>query len=466
MFFSFQQKAFSFLRRFKELLRILPFDTSTQEGRSKERYRRIALTSVSNAGAKGVAILVNLLSLPLSLNYLGKELFGLWMTITSLVFWLYLSDFGLLNGITNALAEAHGKDDVAKGRGIISSALVAICVTTFALIGVLLLSFSYIPWGAILKIADPTLSSLAQMSFFIAGGMFLASLPFEVVKRACLAYQMGFIQAIVQAVTSILSFLGILLAVFFQLNMLWMVFLVASGPFIANCSLLFFFPRIAPWYSFHWKEVSLSHLKRISESSFPLFIYQLCNLGMHQSVNVVIARAAGLSVVADFSVISRIYYSLAALGGGFSDPFYPAIREAFEKKEKAWILRSIFRVVAIRIAVLLPPSLMLLFLGDWIISLWIHQTLTFDLLGWCSFLLSLLCFSINTTLSDVLNSLDEIASQIKLLSFSAIIALLGIYFLVPLLGISAVFLSFAVSTLYPMYWSWKKLQKEIIHKLA
>ena len=79
----------------RQSLRLKEFDTSTPQGRSLERYRRVALTVVTTAGAKLVAILTTLVTVPLTLHYLGAERYGMWMTISSIVAMMGLADLGM-----------------------------------------------------------------------------------------------------------------------------------------------------------------------------------------------------------------------------------------------------------------------------------------------------------------------------------------------------------------------------------
>src|ERR1043166_7111587 len=83
------------LRQIRSVIRFQPFDTSTTEGSSKERYRRIALTSATSILSKAVSLLTMLVSVPLTVNYLGPERFGLWMTISSVIAFLVFADFGI-----------------------------------------------------------------------------------------------------------------------------------------------------------------------------------------------------------------------------------------------------------------------------------------------------------------------------------------------------------------------------------
>jgi len=65
---------------------------------------------------KGISIGISLLLVPLTLNYLDKEGYGLWLTLSSIVSWFSLFDIGLGNGFRNKFAEATAvkNDDLAK----------------------------------------------------------------------------------------------------------------------------------------------------------------------------------------------------------------------------------------------------------------------------------------------------------------------------------------------------------------
>ena len=101
-------------RRFEDILgliRLSSFDVSTPEGREKERYRRIVLNTIASVFARISTAIVSLAIIPMLLTYLDKQLFGMWTTITVTVTWFTLFDFGIINGLVNAISEAYGRDD-------------------------------------------------------------------------------------------------------------------------------------------------------------------------------------------------------------------------------------------------------------------------------------------------------------------------------------------------------------------
>src|SRR5271169_5254042 len=110
------------LRRMWALIRLKPFETTTAQGRSQERYRRILWITASGLATRAATMAVGLVSIPLALSYFGKQKYGLWATITSFVAWTSLFDFGIVNSLVNALSEANGKDDHEAAKGYVSTA--------------------------------------------------------------------------------------------------------------------------------------------------------------------------------------------------------------------------------------------------------------------------------------------------------------------------------------------------------
>src|SRR3954471_19453958 len=80
------------LRQILQFVRLTPFDVSTPAGRSAERHRRIALSSLAAVASKMVGIVSMLITVPLTIKYLGTERYGLWMTISSVIAMLGCAD--------------------------------------------------------------------------------------------------------------------------------------------------------------------------------------------------------------------------------------------------------------------------------------------------------------------------------------------------------------------------------------
>lgn len=106
---------------------------------------------------KGISVLCALLVVPLTINYVSKYEYGIWLTISSLVSWLSFFDLGIGNGLRNKFIEAitQKKYKLAKIYVSTSYAIISMIVGCVWLI-VIGLSF-FIDWCSVLN-ADKSLS--------------------------------------------------------------------------------------------------------------------------------------------------------------------------------------------------------------------------------------------------------------------------------------------------------------------
>src|SRR3954466_3751287 len=74
--------------------------------RGRERYRRASITASTSFLSKALTILISFVSVPLTVHYLGAERYGIWLTMSSLLTWMAMTDFGLAgNALVNVISE-------------------------------------------------------------------------------------------------------------------------------------------------------------------------------------------------------------------------------------------------------------------------------------------------------------------------------------------------------------------------
>jgi len=386
----------------------------------------------------------------------------LWMAVSSLVVWMQLADFGISNGLSNALAEAYGRDDPEAAGSYLSSAFVATLLIAFLCLPLLVAAYIAVPWGAVLNIADPTLQGQAHNALFVVGLAFIVNIPLSLAGRAYVAYQRGYIPSLAQAAAAMLSFFGIWLAVHAGLDLLWLVAISAFTPVVVNFVLWTWLSRLDPRLRLGLHGIHRRALKRVADSSAPLFFFQCGALLVNQLVNVMIARVANLSAVTDYNVILRIYLFVFSVAAALSSPFYAAIREAFERGDGPWVTRAVRHSLVFRLVATLPFVLILVPLGDPIVRWWIGKGMAEPIApaGWLCVGLSLVLSATSSLLSEVLSSLDDIWTQIRQVFLSALTVLGLMYVFIPRLGVPGVFLAMALSTLFPIAWAARRLRNK------
>ena len=90
---------------------------------SSSHYRTsiIKKNIIGSFGVKIISILTTLLLVPITINYISSELYGTWLTLTSIIGWISFFDIGFGNGLKNKLAIAISLGDFQKGKIYIST---------------------------------------------------------------------------------------------------------------------------------------------------------------------------------------------------------------------------------------------------------------------------------------------------------------------------------------------------------
>lgn len=448
------------IKAYIKLFRFKSFDTSSEIGRSHERYRLIALSGSSSLLSKFIIAFISLISVPLTINYLGKEAFGLWMVVSSLVVWLQLTDFGIGNGLVNALAEANGRNDKTAACSYFSTTFYSISGITLILAVPVVIIALFVPWDKAININNIALAQDAKYCFSVLSLFFFINMPLSIANKALFAYQKAYLVNMTQIIASLCSLLFLITAISMKLSLIWLVSLVSLGILLGNIASWILLFRNMPWLRLQVKMSSRHAFHRVARTSVPLFLFQIGALLLNQTANIILAHLAGLKIVADYNILLKIYTVVYSIGISFSSPFYPAIREAFEKKEARWVSNAVKRVTALRLAILILPAVLLVFIGNQLIAFWIRQPLSenFGYIGWLCFGICMILSGLSATLSEVLMVLDYIYSQLHTVFANALVFISLSFLLVPQYGLTGFYVSLVISMIYPTLWALNKVR--------
>ena len=397
-----------------ELARLEPHDTSTAEGRSRERYRRIALSAVVSVVGRAVAAGAALAAAPIALGYLGKERYGLLAVIGSLTTWASLLDLGMTGGLLNAVAEAHGRDDREATRSYFSTAfysLVAIAALAGAAVAVLLPVVSF---PGIIK-APPSVDDRTVVTgFATALSLVIATLPFGAVTQVYVGRQKGYVAIVFTTSAAIMTLLALVASVAAKASFAVVVAVTNSSALLAGVmGLGYLLTREMPGLRPTPSAMSAPALRRVLGTAVPLFLFQIGGLLVNQSQQFVLVRRVGLGTVAEYDVLWKVYVVLASVITLSTASFAPSFRESFERGELAWMRRSFFQLVGIRMALSLGAAALLALAGNLALRLWLGR-LDFQYGTTAWLLLGLLLCSTVWTASfvELLTILDRIWPQI------------------------------------------------------
>ena len=350
-------------------LRTMPFDTTTEEGRSQERYRRAALAAVTGAASRAVSLVTLAISIPLALGYLGAERYGVAVTITALTSMLVFADFGLGNGLMNLVANAAGRDDETGVRRSISSAFFMLCGIAFVLAVPLYALYRWVPWEQFMNLSDARGEVAAAVGVFML--CVLVSLPLGIVQRVQLAFQQGFVNSVWNGVGSVAALIGLIVVIQLNGSLPWVVLMLLAGPVIANAlNWVSLFMVRRPDLQPRWSFASRTEGGRLARIGSLFFVLQLAVAFAYQADVVVATRVLGPIAATDYSVTLRLFLIIPTVVNLALLPLWPAYSESIARGDRAWIVRTLRSSVLIAATLSGLSSLVLVIFGRSILRAW------------------------------------------------------------------------------------------------
>ncbi len=339
--------------------------------RGVERYRRAGITASSSFVAKALNILISFLSIPLTIHYLGSERYGVWLTISSLLTWMALTDFGLSgNALVNVLAESSGKDDLEAARQYASSAFwVLTCISLVSAV-VAASSFHWISWRAVFQVSAATSTHELNLACAMTLAIFILGFPLSLQYSIYSAYQDGYLANIWSIATNAMALLALLIVSRFHGGLPQLVFAMAgTRTLVAMASNYYLFHR------YHWlvpypSAVRWSCVQRLFKLGGKYMITQLAALGIYQSQPMIITQMLGPASVVIFVVSYKIITLPMDLSYMANQPFIAAFGEAKARGDWVWIRNAFWKTTWISTSIGFSMVVLIALVAKSLIRIW------------------------------------------------------------------------------------------------
>jgi O-antigen/teichoic acid export membrane protein len=430
-----------------------------------DRYKKVLLTGATTGFVKFFIGIINLITVPLTLNYLGSERYGLWMSISSVISLMSFSDLGLGNGLLNEIASA-------KGRNSLKDAQVAVASTFFILIGlaaVLFVIFIFvyqdIQWYNLLNVKSEKAISETSSTVLMLFSIFLINIPLGIIQRIHEGYQEGYIFQFWLILGSVLSLIALLVCVHFQAGLPYLVLAYSIGQIVStflNSLQLFIFyrPELKPKFD----NFSSLVAKKLIKNGLVFLSLTVFALIANTTDNLIIANVNGIEFVAGYEIVRKLFY-FSMITAFFITPLWPAFGEAIAVGDVDWIIKT--RNTALKISLIsgLIITTPLFIFGKKIIALWIDQSYV---PSWSLLFGFFVYITINNyigVMSTMLNSSKYANKQILPLFVTCILSVLFKFLLAKEYGVSGVIwgtiLSWSIGFAIPAFLISNNIIKEL-----
>lgn len=321
---------------------------------------------------KGISILTSLLLVPLTINYINKELYGIWLTLSSIVLWLNFFDIGFTLGLKNKLAESLAIKDYISGKYLVSTTYYMMVIIFLPLCLFILFITPFLDWPLILNVSPVYNDDIIKVLYILITSVFF-QMFFNVLGTVVSAYQKVALSSLFVMLGQVLSLLFIyILTLTSQSSLIGLAIAISISPIIILCVFSIYlyknkFKEVSPSYKF----VDRKRIKDLFGMGVKFFIIQIQVIILYQSTNVIISNIAGPEAVTEYNIAYKYLSVAAMLFNIILTPLWPAFTDAYTLKDYQW-MRNIYKkmcyvyigvVIGISILVLISPYVYLVWVG-------------------------------------------------------------------------------------------------------
>lgn len=403
------------VKRLQNIYRIItskPFDTSTETGREKERNRRIALTAITAAISRVLSTIIPFITVKISLDYLGVELYGLWNAVISFFALFVFADLGLGNGLQTFLSRAYGQNNKLLQDKIIFNSYLILCIIAVSLTLVYIVVSPFVNWQTLLNVHDlrliPILSSVV-LAIIIPK---LATIPLSLIQRVQLAYQEGYNSNLWQCFASILSLVGIIVICNLdlgQLSLIWWYSLIPLIVFILN-SIYYFRKDWKRLYRFANLDIPL--VSKLLKNGMAFFLLSILTTSGLAIDTFIVAHVGSLSDATPYSILHKVAYTISIVVSMLCSPLWPANGEALARGDKAWVRKNTLKISRIAFTFAIVISTIILIFAQPMFQLWLGQDFHVSIMCLSGMCVTQIILSAISPYFMVLNASNVVKKQI------------------------------------------------------
>ncbi len=331
------------VQQWMERLFDLAVNRSAPGTERERRSRSIVRGTAAAMVARGIGSLTGIITVPLTVRYLGAERYGAWMTISSVLIFLGLSDFGLASSLTNALGKAFGENDRERARRYVATTLFALCIVAILLV-IAGITFARPLARIIFPSVNPSLLDGEIIpALIISLSVFALNFPLLVTNRVLAAYQENATANLWIMASSVANLIGILIVIHFRGGLPLLVLGSAgAGLLITAISSIWLYGWHKPWLAPTRTATDLEFARELFATSWMFFVANIAWLINSQTDNFIIAHYLGPAQVTPYAVTFRLFAYATLLQGLIFPSLWPAYTEAVARKDYDWI-RGVYR---------------------------------------------------------------------------------------------------------------------------
>jgi len=398
---------------------------------------------------KPLSMVLSYVYIPIVLNFLGEEKYGVWVTLLSIISWVNYFDIGIGNGVRNKVTECVAANDRNRATEIISTGYLAttiISIAFFVVFSAIFIGFDLASYFNLnVGRENSTIIVIISVAFICLNFIFALakSIAYALQQPTKVSLSGVLVQVFNIAIVFILSKTtdASLMAVAIMYGVT-----AVLGNLILDIYLMKKYPYVIP----HKSKIRLSEMKSIATLGIMFFTMQICSLVLNTTDNLLISRFFGAADVTPYSTVNKLFRIIMQLHIIILTPMWSLYTEAKVRGDLPWMKKQLTRL-SLLTGAFSVGAVVLIFIFRPLANLWLGRELNYSD--------SLIVFTAMFTILDIFaNVFNCFLSGVGYVKIPAIFAVIQAIINIPLsiifavnmnMGLSGIILGSVISVAIP-----------------
>lgn len=334
----------------------------------------IAKNMAISTVCKPVSMIISYLYVPIVLNYLGVEKYGVWATILTILSWIGYFDIGIGNGLRNRLTESLSKKD-GQSRKLVSSAYAFITLIMTAASLVFSVVASFTNWNRVFGVNNihENLTAIVIISVCFMALNFVLS----ICKNVLYALQKAANVSVMELATQILNMIGVLIAMHYVKNNLFIMALVYGVSMVVVnlvTSIMVYSKdeNVRP----NVKSIDIKVGKSITSLGLQFFVIQICAMVLFTTDSLIISYLYGAADVTPYNTVNKLFNVIIGLFSALIAPVWSNVTK-LKTEENYDGIKSLIRKLQLIMIPFVVGTILLVLIFRPLTRLWLGQDLAY-----------------------------------------------------------------------------------------
>lgn len=339
------------------------------DGRSATVKKNI----IASIGIKGISILISFALVPLTIGYVSSELYGVWLTLSSILTWLTFLDIGFSQGLKNKLAEAVATCNWGKGKSLVSTTYFMMVIIFLPVWLILEIIIPFVDWASLLNVNEQYNDEIIRTLHILAVTACLQMIV-NVIVSVVAAFQKVALSSTFVPVGNVLSLIIIfILTKTSHPSLVSLALTLATMPVIVTivASIVLFsgkFKDVRP----NIKSIRTKYVKDLFGLGYKFFIINIQSVILFQSTNILISNVSSPNDVTTYNIAYKLLNIAMMAFTIITAPLWPAYTDAYVRGDLEWMINTkqkikkilMFSIICCIITAICSPIIYKIWIGD------------------------------------------------------------------------------------------------------